>query len=383
MRGIEVRHQRGCTAKRPIDCPCGPNYRATVYLDGQPIRRSFKNPLDAVDFRTNGHRAKVEGILTAPNTVALRVHWNALLDDIENGVIRDRKGRLYKASTVEGYRRSWNLYLDGPLGAYPAGDPGLREAIKRTWKAWLRQDRPGGAMAPNSIANNLMPLRVLFRHLIDEGIVRENPTTGMMLPAGEKKRDRVAEPVEFEALLAALPTSTLRVAFGLAGYTGMRMAEIRGLREEMIDWDAREIIVAGQWSPHSRAIMSTKTREDRTIPIPDALYTILGEHRRVRREKGIVSPLFVCNATGGAFTPGHLQRQADKAWHQAMLWRITFHELRHTYATYLIAAGLNPKAVSKLMGHSSIQITFDRYGHLFKGHVDEARGLLDTYLGKE
>ena len=63
-----------------------------------------------------------------------------------------------------------------------------------------------------------------------------------------------------------------------------------------------------------------------------------------------------------------------------MLWldRITPHECRHTFASYLIASGLNAKAVTTLMGHSSIQITFDRYGHLFPGHEDEAAEGLDA-----
>ena len=56
------------------------------------------------------------------------------------------------------------------------------------------------------------------------------------------------------------------------------------------------------------------------------------------------------------------------------------HECRHTFASLMIAAGVNAKALSTFMGHASITITLDRYGHLFPGSEDEAAGLLDAYL---
>jgi len=61
---------------------------------------------------------------------------------------------------------------------------------------------------------------------------------------------------------------------------------------------------------------------------------------------------------------------------------VTFHDRRHTYASLMIAAGCNAKALSTFMGHSSIQITMDRYGHLMPGSEEEAAGLLDAYLTK-
>ena len=56
------------------------------------------------------------------------------------------------------------------------------------------------------------------------------------------------------------------------------------------------------------------------------------------------------------------------------------HECRHTFASLMIAAGVNAKALSTFMGHASITITLDRYGHLFPGSEEEAAGLLDAYL---
>ena len=61
---------------------------------------------------------------------------------------------------------------------------------------------------------------------------------------------------------------------------------------------------------------------------------------------------------------------------------ITLHECRHTFASLMIAADVNAKALSAYMGHASVTITLDRYGHLMPGNEDEAAGLLDAYLAR-
>jgi integrase len=61
----------------------------------------------------------------------------------------------------------------------------------------------------------------------------------------------------------------------------------------------------------------------------------------------------------------------------------TFHEYRHGYASLMIAAGVNVKALSTFMGHANIRITLDQYGHLLPGAEDEAAGLLDAFLARQ
>ena len=78
--------------------------------------------------------------------------------------------------------------------------------------------------------------------------------------------------------------------------------------------------------------------------------------------------------------PTSLREATAKAWQAAGLEPLGFHEARHTAASVFIASGMNAKTVSTILGHASIAITFDRYGHLFPGTEDEARGLIDAYL---
>jgi integrase len=78
-----------------------------------------------------------------------------------------------------------------------------------------------------------------------------------------------------------------------------------------------------------------------------------------------------------------LQRRADKAWKAAGLDGSPRTPAGHTFASLMIAAGVNAKALSTYMGHANISITLDRYGHLMPGAEDEAAGLLDAYLEAE
>jgi hypothetical protein len=99
--------------------------------------------------------------------------------------------------------------------------------------------------------------------------------------------------------------------------------------------------------------------------------------RKLRR--GSSSALFFGEGSR-PFNRDLLVARAEKAWKGVELVPIGLHEGRHTFASILIAAGVNAKALSTYLGHSSIQITLDKYGHLMPGNEDEAVALVDAYL---
>jgi integrase len=82
------------------------------------------------------------------------------------------------------------------------------------------------------------------------------------------------------------------------------------------------------------------------------------------------------------FTPSTVRRRVLAAWRAAGLEALTPHEARHTFASYLIASGMNPKQVQTYVGHTDIRTTFNVYGHLLDGDVDAARAALDQLLGR-
>jgi integrase len=200
----------------------------------------------------------------------------------------------------------------------------------------------------------------------------------LRLPAVRGRRDRIVTPEQAAALLDALPDAHDRAMWGTALYAGLRRGELLGLRWEDVDIAGGQVRVERSWDVSEGHAVSPKSREGRrTVPIAARLRTLLAAHR-------LASP----RATGHVFgTTGtgvaamrHVTKRADDAWEAAQLDRITLHEARHTYASLMIAAGVNAKALSTYMGHANISITLDRYGHLMPGNEAEAASLLDAYL---
>jgi integrase len=94
------------------------------------------------------------------------------------------------------------------------------------------------------------------------------------------------------------------------------------------------------------------------------------------RHEGLV---FGSSATQ-PFTPTAVRKRALTDWRRVGLEPIGLHECRHTFASLLIAAGVNAKAITSYLGHASIQTTFDLYGHLMPGNEEESVALVDAYL---
>jgi integrase len=101
------------------------------------------------------------------------------------------------------------------------------------------------------------------------------------------------------------------------------------------------------------------------------------------RCQGDSDDLVFSGPCGKTLAPDALIERARRAWKNAGLKPIGLHECRHTYAAYMIAAGVNAKALSSYMGHSTITMTLDRYGHLMPGNEDEAAVMLGDYLERE
>ena len=160
-----------------------------------------------------------------------------------------------------------------------------------------------------------------------------------------------------------------------------------GLDVEHVDLDAGVIRVERAWDAKTRQFVDTKSRAGRrAVSIPDVLREHLREHLLLHlgRSHGL---LFGRTATE-PFDASTLAARAEKAWTawqdqddpDARLEPITLHECRHTFASLMIAAGVNTKALASYMGHASVIITLDRYGHLMPGNEEEAARLLDDFL---
>jgi integrase len=115
----------------------------------------------------------------------------------------------------------------------------------------------------------------------------------------------------------------------------------------------------------------------RRVPVPAALRAHLAP---LKLASGADPDALVFGPRGAPFSASSIGERAQRAWSDAELEPISLHECRHTFASLMIAAGVNAKALSTFMGHANISITLDRYGHLMPGAEDEAAGLMDAYL---
>jgi integrase len=114
------------------------------------------------------------------------------------------------------------------------------------------------------------------------------------------------------------------------------------------------------------------------VPILAVLRDHLDAHKLATDRDG--GELVFGRTASDAFVASTIRNRARRAWSARGVEAITLHECRHTFASLLIDAGANAKAIQTFMGHSTIEMTFDQYGHLMPGSRDQTRELVDRYL---
>jgi integrase len=303
------------------------------------------------------------------------------------GTIRNRSGDSFKPSALRAYRGAMeNRVLPG------LGSTRLAE-LRRPDIQDFADTMVAEGLSPSSVQTTLLPLRAIFRRAISRGELAVNPCSGLELPAVRGRRERFASPKEAEALIAAAPEHD-RAVWATAMYAGLRLGELRALRVEDVDLASGVIRVERGWDPVEGEIKLKSHAGRRKVPISAVLRAFLIGHLARTGREG--SELIFGRTAHDPFTANRVQGRADDAWNVAntrerelaegedrepvLLERITPHACRHTFASLMIAAGVNAKALSTFMGHTKISITLDRYGHLMPGSETEAAGLLDAYL---
>jgi integrase len=164
-------------------------------------------------------------------------------------------------------------------------------------------------------------------------------------------------------------------------YAGLRRGELRALRVQALDLAAGVIRVERGYDSVEGEIELKSGAGRRKVPIPAVLRDYLTEDL-ARTGRTDADRCFGAPGTR-PFDGRKLQARVDKAWREAGLDRITPQECRHTFASLMIAAGVNAKALQTFMGHSTVTTTLDTYGHLMPGSEDEAAVLLDAYLAAQ
>jgi integrase len=352
------------------------SYRASVWSnrDGRRVRKTFGSFAEAKAWRADALSALSHGALRAPKPTTIAEAWDVWYEAARDGTIRNRSGDRFKPSALRAYEGAMRLRVLPKLGSSQLSD--LRRSDLQAFADGLLAE----GLSPSYVQVTLLPIRALVRHALAREQLAANPCSGLQLQAIRGRRERYASPEEAEALIAAVPLRD-RAVWATAMYAGLRLGELRALRVDDVDLASGVIRVERGWDPSAGAIELKSRAGRRKVPIAAILRDYLTEHRGRSDREG--AELIFGRSAQSPFVPNRLQERADAGWTEAGLERVTPHACRHTFASLMIAAGVNAKALSTFMGHANISITLDLYGHLMPGSEEEAAGLLDHYLAAQ
>ncbi len=268
--------------------------------------------------------------------------------------------------TLAAYRREVSRFA-----AFAADELGRRAAADvtagdvRAFIAHLHSRR----LSPRTIQRALAALRTYFRFLVVEGAVEANPAELVPHPRVEKRIPPTVTSAEIGLLLDALPDTPAgrrdRAILELLYGAGLRVGELVAVDLDDIKLGQRLVRVRG------------KGRKERVVPFgrqaAAAIRAYLPERARWRRRAADdADPLFV-NQRGGRLSERSVRRILDAAVARtARLHRLHPHALRHAFATHLLEAGMDLRAIQELLGHASLATT------QVYTHVDLAR-LMEVY----
>jgi integrase len=181
-------------------------------------------------------------------------------------------------------------------------------------------------------------------------------------------------------------TGEYRTLINVLAYGGLRWGEAAAIRRRRCDLLRGRIEVAESLAEVGAKLYfgSTKTHQTRTVTLPRFLLGMLTRH--LEGVSGDPEAL-VFTAPGGG--PLRLTNFRRRVWVPALRAaglseQVRIHDLRHTCVSLLIAQGEHPKSIQEHLGHSSIQVTIDRYGHLFPDESERlAEALEETYQSSE
>lgn len=381
--GIRVRHSRSCAAPDGR-CRCRPSYEAFVYSrrDGRKLRKTFPTLAAAKSWRADATAAVSRGRLRAPQPTTFRAAAEAWLDGARSGVIQTRSGRPYKPAAIRSYETSLRRHVLKELGGARLGD------VQRADVQALVDRMRGAGSTASTVRNAINAIRAICRRALEDGALGVNPTNDLRLPAAGRRRERVVEPDEARALLAALPEAD-RPLWTCAFFAGLRRGELQALRWQDVDLAAGTIHVRRTWDAKEGAIAPKSDAGARSLTLAGMVRGALLEHAlRCIWTEGLVFG----RTPEAPFVPSTVRARALSAWTRETerikeadptatgLAPIGLHEARHSFASMLIAAQVDPKTISRLMGHSSVAFTLDQYAKVFARHERTMVDRFDAYL---
>lgn len=342
--------------------------------DNSTRRKTFELKQQALDFQAQVRTDKRRGDFVDPKL------GNTVFRDVAEGWFATRVASL-KPKTRQGYRYTLDRYLLPALG-----DKRIGRITKGTLSSFLASLPQ--TLSPTTQLNIYRTLYPILSYACDEDMIRVNPAASQEVKRGLVKRARESRkemhfltPAEVEAVAEAVP-SRYRTLVYFAAHTGCRSGEIAALRVRNLDMLRAKVTISESLADVSGQLHfgAPKNGKPRTFGIPPWLVDMLADH--------LAS---VPNGPDDFVFPGRDRKPIRHGNFYARHFKpavrgalppekhgVRFHDLRHTHAAILIRQGVHPKVIMSRLGHSSIAVTIDRYGHLYDDHEDELLRGLET-----
>jgi integrase len=332
---------------------------------GRERSRSFVRKVDAERFMATVQADLIRGDWTDPRLSQIT------LEEWAERWLRT-KAHL-KPKTLAGYRSNLHAHVLPAFGRYQ-----LRHVDRMGVEEWVA-DLQASGLGPSGIRQARQVLNSMLILAVDAGYLAANPVDGVRTPRQPEPQMLFLDADQVDRLAKTIQEPYGTLVYVLT-YGGLRWGEAAALRRGRCDLVRSRIRVAESVSEPGGELHfgPTKNHRSRIVGIPGFLRDLLDKHLD-HRVPDAPDALVFTSPQGAPLRNSNFRRQVwYTAVEQADLPQgLRIHDLRHTCASLLIAAGANPKAVQVHLGHSSISVTMDRYTHLFPSDVEALIGRLE------
>lgn len=251
-----------------------------------------------------------------------------------------------------------------------------------------RRDGKGG-LSPRTVHHCRRVMLTAMDQAVKWDLLKRNPVALTRPPKVERKQMEAYSAPQTAMLLDDLRKSRVFIPVLLAAMCGMRRGEVIALRWKDIDLAAAVIAVTRSAEQVGTEVRykETKSGKARTVALSSTVLDELKRHRLAQAEEQLkigVRPdensFVVAQVDGSPLKPVSLTHEWTRLLAKTNLPRIRFHDLRHSHATQLLAAGVHPKIASERLGHSTIGITLDLYSHVMPGMQANAAEQVDAAI---
>lgn len=250
------------------------------------------------------------------------------------------------------------------------------------YASMLERGSRGKPLSASSVRNVHVTLHRALADAQRWGHVTRNVADLADPPREARTHMRTWSTDELRSFLDHAEDDRLYAAYVLLATTGMRRGEALGLRWRSLDLNRARVSVSTALVVVDAKVVfqEPKTASGRrTVPILPETVAALKTHRKTQlAEKMLLGPdyadddLLFCRQDGTSLHPTMFSRRFDQLATDAQLRRIRLHDLRHTFATHMLQAGVIVKVVSEILGHASVALTYDTYSHDIPSMMEDA-----------